>query len=399
MLVGAGARAGGREYTVYDIGNLGCHTNTEARDVNDHGAVVGLSTPVECVLPQAVLWHNGILTSLEGAYEGWFFRGAAGISENGVIAGSGDPEEALVYHEGTAIPLDTPEGCGENDPTLGINSKGTLIVGRCGTEVEHDPRPTLYFTDSLEAVNLGVLPDAPPNSEGFAEGVNDDGVVVGRITTIVGNFAFIWQDGLMREIVNTVGGAYGNAYAINNAGMIVGSAETQSGFPAMQYDMNTGVMEVLGPGTAFGINDRGSAVGRDIQDFTGKHAMLYEGGETIDLHEFMPAFWATSVACSINNYGWIVGDAEALNGNDFGWLLVPIYDKGDYDGDTDVDHQDFANFQRCFAAEPYIDGTLHVGCSVFDFDDDMDLDLDDYAAFQSAFTGPTAPNLNPNGPA
>ena len=63
-----------------------------------------------------------------------------------------------------------------------------------------------------------------------------------------------------------------------------------------------------------------------------------------------------------------------------------------------MDHQDFQHFQRCFAAEPYTDGTLHVGCSVFDFDDDVDLDLDDYAAFQSAFTGPTAPNNNPNGP-
>ena len=81
-----------------------------------------------------------------------------------------------------------------------------------------------------------------------------------------------------------------------------------------------------------------------------------------------------------------------------GWLLVAEYDKGDYDGDTDVDYQDFQHFQRCFAAEPYPNGTLHVGCSVFDFDDDVDLDLDDYAAFQSAFTGPTAPNTNPNGP-
>ena len=53
---------------------------------------------------------------------------------------------------------------------------------------------------------------------------------------------------------------------------------------------------------------------------------------------------------------------------------------------------------RCFATEPYIDGMLHVGCSIFDFDDDINLDLDDYAAFPSAFTGPTAPDNNPNGP-
>ncbi len=105
-------------------------------------------------------------------------------------------------------------------------------------------------------------------------------------------------------------------------------------------------------------------------------------------------------AQAINNYGWIVGygeDAED-NFNWHGWLLVPVYDKGDYDGDGDVDLQDSGHFQRCFAAAPYIDGTLHVGCSVFDFDDDVELDLDDYGAFQSAFTGPTAPNKNPNGP-
>ncbi|MCH7703296.1 MAG: hypothetical protein IID37_16590 [Planctomycetes bacterium] len=41
-------------------------------------------------------------------------------------------------------------------------------------------------------------------------------------------------------------------------------------------------------------------------------------------------------------------------------------------------------------------GTLLISTGAFD--DDVDLDLDDYAAFQSAFTGPTAPNLNPNGP-
>ncbi len=146
------------------------------------------------------------------------------------------------------------------------------------------------------------------------------------------------------------------------------------------------------------MNELGAVVGFDIIDFSAAYATLYEDGETIYLHEFMPANWTYSSACGINNYGWIVGDSEDEDGNDLAWLLVPVYEKGDYDGDGDVDHQDFANFQRCFAAEPYIDGTLHVGCSVFDFDDDVDLDLDDYAAFQCAFTGPTGRNNNPNGP-
>ncbi len=111
----------------------------------------------------------------------------------------------------------------------------------------------------------------------------------------------------------------------------------------------------------------------------------------------MPLNWIKSHAWAINNYGWIVGWGEdPLYWH--GFVLVPVYDTGDYDGDTDVDHQDFANFQRCFSADHFPDGRLHVGCSVFDFDDDIDLDLDDYAAFQSAFTGPIAPNNNPNGP-
>ncbi len=163
----------------------------------------------------------------------------------------------------------------------------------------------------------------------------------------------------------------------------------------MSYDMTTDVMLEIGPGTAYDVNERGVAVGKDIIDLLAKHAMLYENGEVIDLHQFMPTDWVNSLAWAINNYGWIVGYGEDTNAHWHGFVLVPIYDKGDYDGDGDVDLQDSGHFQRCFAAEPYIDGTLHVGCSVFDFDDDIDLDLDDYAAFQSAFTGPSSPNLNP----
>ena len=112
----------------------------------------------------------------------------------------------------------------------------------------------------------------------------------------------------------------------------------------------------------------------------------------------MESVSSTSRAEAINNYGWIVGHGNDSALVEHAWLLVPIYDKGDFDGDGDVEHPDFQQFQRCFSADDLPTGRLHTGCRVFDFDGNHDLDLADYAAFQSAFTGPTAPNENPNGP-
>jgi len=100
--------------------------------------------------------------------------------------------------------------------------------------------------------------------------------------------------------------------------------------------------------------------------------------------------WYRSDAEGINNLGWIVGESSDEAQNVYAWLLVPLYAKGDFDGAEDVDLQDFGHFQRCFAAEPYFDGTLHIGCSVFDFDDDLDLDLTDFESFHTAFTGPAS---------
>ena len=280
-----------------------------------------------------------------------------------------------------------------------MNDAGTIIVGQCDTNGSGIDAPAVYWIEDGTALRLDLLPGLPDDATGEARGVNDQGVVVAKIDGE--GRSYTWIDGEITEIPNLVGGTSIVVSDINNHNLIVGEAEVEDGsLPAMSYDLNTGVMTILGPGRADGVNDRGSAVGLVIVDFSDLHAMLYEDGDAIDLSPFFPPALANAAeARAINNYGWIVGWAEDdATDRVHGWLLVPEYDKGDYDGDTDVDHQDFQHFQRCFAAEPYPNGTLHVGCSVFDFDDDVDLDLDDYAAFQSAFTGPTAPNLNPNGP-
>lgn len=55
---------------------------------------------------------------------------------------------------------------------------------------------------------------------------------------------------------------------------------------------------------------------------------------------------------------------------------------GDYDGDHDVDSDDFAACAGCWAGPQ---AGLSSGCGVFDFGWDNDIDLSDFAAFQQFF--------------
>ncbi|MHC4066699.1 MAG: LVIVD repeat-containing protein, partial [Planctomycetota bacterium] len=58
---------------------------------------------------------------------------------------------------------------------------------------------------------------------------------------------------------------------------------------------------------------------------------------------------------------------------------------GDYDGDGDVDLDDYAAFPTCMTG-PAVSG-VGLGCEVFDFDSNDTVDVFDFAEFQEAFTG------------
>ena len=393
-------------YTFYDLGDLGTDLYSLAADVNDAGVVVGASVPREYI--HAFMWHNGVMTdiALDFPMEKGNFGEAYSVSQTGIVAGGAvgpggldPPGMAVVWDRGVVTVLPVPPDCEHNWVLSRINGAGTLAVGRCMPDNGQDPlsRATVHSLVDETVQTLGPLPGFPDDASSSVQGVNDHGVAVGSFfASGLGARAFIWSDGEMTELVNTVGGEEIVASDINNQGTIVGWASTADAYAqGMMY--KDGVMTIIGPTTARDVNERDQSVAVSIVG-SASHPILYDDGKVIDLFEFLPDYIPSSGAGGLNNYGWIVGSGDDYEDNYYMWLLVPIYDKGDYDGDGDVDHQDFQHFQRCFAAEPYIDGTLHVGCSVFDFDDDVDLDLDDYAAFQSAFTGPTAPNHNPNGP-
>jgi len=76
---------------------------------------------------------------------------------------------------------------------------------------------------------------------------------------------------------------------------------------------------------------------------------------------------------------------QATGQSDIESVLINITprQKGDADGDLDIDLADFAAFQTCRSSS----GSIACDCAWSDFDGDTDVDFVDFAGFQTAFTG------------
>jgi probable HAF family extracellular repeat protein len=137
---------------------------------------------------------------------------------------------------------------------------------------------------------------------------------------------FKWQNGVMTPL-STLGGTHGFAAGANDAGRIVGWAETTAHDPSCVAPQILQFLPVVwGPndrihalpllpddssGAATAINDRGQIVGisgicdQAIGRFTARHAVLWDDGEVIDIGNLGGVAWHTPNA--INLHGDVVG--------------------------------------------------------------------------------------------
>lgn len=205
--------------------------------------------------------------------------------------------------------------------------------------------------------DLGTL--GGPNSSAFY-GPSERGQVVGKAETSMKDpngedfcfygtnlicLAFVWQNGQMTALP-ILGGNNAIANDINNRGEIVGYAETNTPDPTCPSPQilqsppviwKNGVIHELPTfsgdpdGGAFGINDKGQAVGESGNCTTPLHAVLWgEDGQVKDLGNLGGT---VNVAQGINNLGHVVG-ASNLTGDTTGHAFLWTEDKGMQDLST-----------------------------------------------------------------
>jgi probable HAF family extracellular repeat protein len=204
-------------------------------------------------------------------------------------------------------------------------ARGRAVINVDGLNIDLG---TLGKPDGNSWINWGGI-----NERGDAVGMSETGVpdpdgedVCGFGTKLT-CVPFLWRNGHMSALP-TVGGNNGQASAINNRGQIAGYAETSvvdSGCPP--YKTTLGVLWNKGKaqplptvgsdpdGIAFGINNRGQAVGYSGTCTTALHAVMWENGAAFVLPDL--GYPRSNIAFAINNRGQIAGKVRTADGTTY----------------------------------------------------------------------------------
>lgn len=235
-------------------------------------------------------------------------------AQNGVAAGS-------AQINATVTPARwTPEGgimgyTGHVGTIFDINRQG-VAVGQS----EHIQTPTLpgIFHPDGTVTELPIPSWIPDADYGRAFAINDAGTIIGNITAYREDAAYHWHNepylwtqagGYVRLPHLSADPEYTEPISINNNGLIVGGAGDGNGqATAVWWDAATGQIHRIGPVAAgeasvlLEVNDAGTAVGE-----SGSRAAIWtkEGGI-----RRLPDFGFHSKAVGINAGGWVIGEAD-----------------------------------------------------------------------------------------
>jgi len=271
-----------------------------ALGINNAGQVVGYADSYPVLGRQPALWDGASLTGL--APYGYAFA----INDKGQIAA--DTVVATVYNGG--VPSYLFEG---RSAATAINESGQ--VAGYAYNVPNAPSRAVRW-DAEVMTDLGTL----GGTTSGVRSINNNGTAVGYHVDGAGfDHAALWNGNSAIGLTG-LGGLRSGAKSINDKGQIVGSSLTPSN-DALHATLWQGSIPsdlgTLGANASFAehINNAGQIVGEYGDGKTLQlRAAIWIGGVGRDLNdslrpETVAAGWVLATATSINENGWIVGNA------------------------------------------------------------------------------------------
>lgn len=307
-------------------------TASFATSINDLGHVVGGAWTADNAELHATLWAGTNATYLGtlGGYQSV----AYGINNVGQIVGVSYPVQsgnyrATLWQGTTATDLGTLSGRGSSR-AFAINDAGQ-IVGDSDTGFSWDNHATLWQGNGVH--DLGTL----GGDYSAANAINNAGQIIGTSYTAGSALqrATRWN-GTTATDLDIAPGSWTGGIAINDAGVMLAHAGDQ---PFVLNGGTTTALGSLGGASlnvyetstfAWAINNAGLVVGFSHTPDHARQATLWDGTEVINLNRFLTmedllAGWELLEARDINNHGVIVGTASnKLTGSTSAFVLSPV---------------------------------------------------------------------------
>jgi probable HAF family extracellular repeat protein len=322
-------------YTVTDLGTISGNSVSTGYALSSTGAAAGTSnTPTAAI---AALFSNGKVTNISTL--GSSVSVATAINGSAEIVGwnffysnpNFDPQ-AFLYSNGHMTSINSPSVFPSGTEALGINDSGE-VVG------------TGYFTDGNFHAFLysgGKMTDLGPRGavQASAIAINNSGQIIGGYYLTSGAVGeFLITNGKMTTLPVPTGSYAVSAFAINDIGDIVGTNFFNSGAPPHAVKFTSGAWTDLGAisgaeaSRATGINLSGQIVGTGFFRQTqyhpfkpGKHVpFISTSGGLVDLNTLIQTgtgFTLTD-AVGINDSGHILCNATNAAGSKHAVLLSP----------------------------------------------------------------------------